>query len=63
MENMFRKESAKFDGTNYYSWKDNMKTHLLCISRRYWLVTKVLKKIVEEDDPERCTEEQREVFL
>ena len=63
MENLFRKDSLKFDGTNYDSWKDKMKTHLLCMGPRYWLVTKVSKDIVEEDNLESCTEEQREVFM
>ena len=63
MENMFRKESLKFNGTNYDSWKDKMKTHLLCMGLGYWLVTKVSKDIVEEDNLESCTKEQREVFM
>ena len=63
MKNLFRKESLKFDDTNYDSWMDNMKTHLLCMGRGYWLVTKVSKDIVEEDIIESCTKEQREVFM
>ena len=63
MVNIFTKESPKFDGTNYDSWKDKMKTHLLCIGPRYWLVKKLSKNIVEEDNLENCIEEQREVFM
>ena len=63
MANMFRKESLKFDGINFDSWKDKMKTHLLCMGPGYQLITKVSKEIVEEDDLESCTEEQREVFM
>ena len=40
-----------------------MKTHLLCIGLGYCLVTKASKDIVEEDNLESCTEEQREVFM
>ena len=57
MVNMFRKESPKFDGTNFDSWKDKIKTHLLCMGLGYWLVTKVSKDIVEEDNLESCTKE------
>ena len=63
MEKKFRKESSKFDGTKYDSWKDKMKTHLLCMGPRYWLITKVSKDIVEEDNLESWTEEHREVFM
>ena len=59
MVKMFRKESLKFDGTNFNSWKDKMKTHLLCMGLGYWLVTKVSKDIMEEDDLESCFEEKR----
>ena len=57
MENLFKKESLKFDGTNYDSWKDKMKTHLLCIGLGHWLITKASKDIVEEDNHESCTKE------
>ena len=40
-----------------------MKTHLLRMGPGYWLVTKASKDIVEEDNLESCTEEQREVFM
>ena len=49
MVNLFRKESPRFDGTNYDSWKDKMKTHLLCMGLGYWLVNKTSINIVEED--------------
>ena len=57
MVNMFRKESPRFDGTNYDRWKDKMKTRLLCMGLGYWLVTNVSKDIVEEDNLESCTKE------
>ena len=63
MANLFRKESPTFDGTNYDSQKDKMKTHLLCMGPGYWLVTKASKNIAEEDNLESCTEEQRGVFM
>ena len=40
-----------------------MKTHLLSMGPRYWLITKVAKDIVEEDNLESYTEEQREIFM
>ena len=40
-----------------------MKTYLLCMGPWYWLATKVSNDIVEEDNLESCTEEQREVFM
>ena len=63
MAKLFRKESLKFDGTNYDSWKDKMKTHLLYMGLGYWLITKVSKDIVEEDNLESYTKEQREVLM
>ena len=57
MVNIFRKESLKFDGTNYDSPKDKMKTHLLYIILGYWLITKASKDIVEENNLESCIEE------
>ena len=62
MENLFREKSLKFDGTNYDSWTDKMRTHLLCMGLGYWLITKATKDIVEEDNLESSTEEQREIF-
>ena len=63
MENIFRKESPRFDGTNYDNQKDKMKTHLLCMGPGYWLVTKISKTITEEDQLETWIKEQREVFM
>ena len=40
-----------------------MKTHLLCMGLGYWLITKIAKNIVEEDNLESSTEEQGEVFM
>ena len=51
----FRKESPKFDGVNYDSWKEKMKVHLLCLGPGYWLITCNDKAIIEEDDLETCT--------
>ena len=56
---MFRKESPRFDGTNYDRQKDKMKTHLLYMGPGCWLVTKTSKNIADEDNLETCTEEQR----
>ena len=57
MEKMFIKKCPKFEGTNYNSWKDKMKTYLLCMGPGYWLVIKVSKDIVEEDNLKSCTKE------
>ena len=54
--------NRKFDDTNCDSWKDKMKTQLLCMGLEYWLLTKVEKMIVEEDNLENCTKEQ-EIYL
>ena len=40
-----------------------MKTHLLCMGPRYWLVTKTSKNIAEQENIETYTEEQREFFM
>ena len=40
-----------------------MKTHVLFMGLGYWLITKVSKDIVEKDNIESCTKEQREVFM
>ena len=40
-----------------------MKTHLLCIGLGYWLLTNASKDILEENNLESCTKEQREVFM
>ena len=63
MANIFRKESPRFDDTNYDIWKDQMKIHLLCMGLGYCLVTKTSKNIAKEDNLETYTEEQREVFM
>lgn len=63
MENIFRKNSARFDGGNYDSWKENTKTHLLCMGLGYWILTKGKKKIVEESNLEDCSEEERDMFM
>ena len=48
MANMFRKDSPRFDGANYDSWKQKMKTRLLCMGQGYWLSTKAKKAVSEE---------------
>ena len=63
MEKIFKKDSLKFDGTNYDSQKDKVKTHLLCMGLGYWLLTKSDKTIVGEDNLENCIEEQRDIFM
>ena len=63
MENLFRRESLKFDGTNYENWKDKIKTHLLCMGLGYWIVAKESKNIAKEDNLETCIEERREAFM
>ena len=40
-----------------------MKTHFLCMGPRYLFVTKTTKSIVEDDDLEKCTKEQRDMFM
>lgn len=55
MVSHFRKDSPKFDGVNYDSWKEKMKTHLLCMGPGYWLITKNGKVLVDEDELEGCT--------
>ena len=59
----FRKESPKFYGVNYDSWKEKMKTHLLCMHLGFWLMTKNGKKIVEESKLEECSEVERNIFM
>lgn len=56
MAGHFRKESPKFDGVNYDSWKEKTKTHFLCMGPGYWLMTRNGKKIVEESKLEDCSE-------
>lgn len=62
MAGHFRKESPKFDGVNYDSWKDKMKKHLLCMGPGYWLI-KNGKTIMEEKKLEECTEVERDLFM
>ena len=56
MVNMFRKDSLKFDGKNYDSWKEKKKTHLLCMGMGYWILTKLVKTIIVEKDLKIFTE-------
>jgi len=38
----YKKDSLKFDGTNFSLWKGYMKCHLQCMGMAYWsMVTKV----------------------
>ena len=59
---IFKKDSLKFDGTNYDSWKEKMKTHLLCMGLGYWILTKLEKTIIDEKDLETCTKEEIDVL-
>ena len=59
----FRKEIPRFYGINYYSSKEKMKTHILCMDLGYWLITKTEKTIIGEDNLENCTEEQRKFYV
>ena len=61
--NMFRKHCPNFDGTNYDSWKEKMKTCLLCMGSAYWILTKLAKTIIEEKDLETCTKAERDLFM
>ena len=63
MENIFRNNSPIFDGANYDSWKEKMKTHLLCMGLVYWILTKSRKKIIEEAKLEGCSEEEINLFM
>ena len=63
MENLLRKESPKFDGTNYNSQKDKMKTHLLCMSLGQWLLTKLEKTIIDKENLENYTKEERDPVI
>ena len=63
MESMFRKDSMKFDRTNYDSWKENMKTHFLCGGPRYWILKKTTKIVIAENNLETCTEAERDLFM
>ena len=59
----FIKESSRFYGINYDNQKEKMKTHFLCMGLGYWLITKVAKTIISEDNLESCTKEQRDLFM
>ena len=63
MESMFRKDSIKFDGTNYDSWKKKTKTHLLCMGPGYWILNKLEKTIIVEKDLETCIEAKGDLFM
>ena len=63
MEKMFTKDSPKFDGKNYDSWKGKMKTHLLCMGPGFWILTKSSKTIIAEKDLKTCTKEERDLFI
>jgi len=36
----YKKDSPRFDGTNYCLWKIRMECHLKCMGDAYWLITK-----------------------
>ena len=59
----FKKESPKFYGVNFDSWKEKMKTHLLCLGPSYWLITKNDITIIEEDRLETCSNDKRDTFM
>ena len=59
MAGHFKKESPKFDEVNYESWKEKMKTRLLCMGLGYWLITKNGKATIEERKLEECIEVER----
>ena len=40
-----------------------MKTHLLYLGLGYWLITKNDKTIIEEDNLETCTSDERDLFM
>ena len=50
MENMFRKDKPKFDGTNYDRWKENMKAHFLCMGLGYWLMKKMRRSLWKKEN-------------
>ena len=63
MTNMFRKDSLRFDGANYDSWKENIKSHLLCMDLGYCLLKKAKKVIIQESKVEECSEGERDLFM
>ena len=40
-----------------------MKTHLSCMGLGYWILTKLVKKIIVEKDLETCIKEERDIFM
>jgi len=59
----FPKERLKLDEVSYDIWKENVKTHFLCMGLCYWLITKILKDVMEENKLEGCDEAQKDVFM
>ena len=59
----FRKESPKFDGINFDSWKQKIKVHLLCLGPGYWLITSKEKEVISEERLESCSNEERDIFM
>ena len=59
----YRKESPKFDGTNYDSYKEKIKSHFFCMGLGHLLITKNNKTLVEKDKIEGCSEAKRELFV
>ena len=60
---IFKNNIVKFDGTNYDSWKEMMKTHLLCMGLGYWILKKITKTIITKKDLETCTKVERDLFM
>ena len=63
MVNIFRKDTPRFDGAKYDSWKEKMKTCLLCMGLGYWILTKSKKTIVVKKNLEACNEDERDIFM
>ena len=40
-----------------------MKTHLLCMGPRYWILIKSEKTIISKKDLEICTKVERDIFM
>jgi len=36
----YKKDSLRFDGTNYSIWKSHLECHLQCMGEAYWVLTK-----------------------
>ena len=58
----YRKNNPKFDGYNYDSLKNKMRTHLICLGIDYWMITKNQVNIKIENELSSCTDEDRRVF-